>query len=69
MNQEIVLRLVRDIEALMVEENAEYINAFAAALYVACVAANQMGMGKTNFLIHCETLFDSDKKEQMKELQ
>jgi len=69
MNQEIVLYLVREIEKIMVEENAEYVNAFASALYVACVAANQMGMGKENFLLNCETLFDHDKREQMKELQ
>lgn len=69
MNQEIVLHLVREIEQIMVTEDAEYVNAFASALYVACVAANQMGMGKKNFLLNCETLFDHDKKEQMKELQ
>lgn len=69
MNQQIILRLVNEIENVMVEENAEYINAFAAALYVACVAANQIGMDKKYFLLNCETLFDSDKKEQMKGLQ
>jgi hypothetical protein len=53
----------------MIEEQAEYVNAFAASLYVACVSANNLGMAKETFLANCETLFDSDKKEQMKELQ
>jgi len=69
MNQETVLDLVREIEKLMIEEQAEYVNAFAASLYVACVSANNLGMAKETFLVNCETLFDSDKKEQMKELQ
>ena len=69
MNQEIVLDLVREIEKVMIAEQAEYVNAFAAALYVACVSANNLGMSKETFLVNCETLFDSDKKEQMKELQ
>jgi hypothetical protein len=69
MNQATVLDLVREIEKVMVEEQAEYVNSFAAALYVACVSANSIGMTKETFLVNCETLFDSDKKEQMKELQ
>jgi hypothetical protein len=69
MNQETVLQLVREIEKIMVEEEADYVNAFAAALYVACVSANNIGMSKTIFLANCETLFDHDKKEQLKELQ
>ena len=69
MNQETVLHLVREVEKVLVEEEAEYVNSFAAALYVACVSANNMGMSKQVFLANCETLFDHDKKEQMKELQ
>jgi len=69
MNQETVLRLVREIEKVLVDEEAEYVNSFAAALYVACVSANNMGMSKKIFLANFETLFDHDKKEQMKELQ
>ena len=34
MNQEIVLDLVREIEKVMIAEQAEYVNAFAAALPV-----------------------------------
>ena len=69
MNQANVLDTVRKIEAVLVEEETAYPDAFAAALYVATVSANQMGMAKETFLANCETLYDFDKREQMKEMQ
>jgi hypothetical protein len=69
MNQENVLTYVRQFEQILVEDNAEFQDALAAGLYVAAVSANSLGMTKKIFLKNCETLFDHDKKEQMKELQ
>jgi hypothetical protein len=69
MNQQNVLNLVRQIEALLVENDAEYPDAFAAALYVGAVSANNMGMDEKVYLLNCKTIFDHDKKEQLKELQ
>lgn len=69
MNQANVLNYVHQFEQILVEDNAQFQDALAAGLYVAAVSANNMGMTKTVFLENCEILFDSDKKEQMKELQ
>jgi hypothetical protein len=69
MNQSNVLKYVRQFEQILIEEDAEFQDALAAGLYVAAVSANNIGMTKKVFLKNCETLFDHDKKEQMKELQ
>jgi len=69
MNQQNVLNLVRQIESLLVENDAEYPDAFAAAVYVAAVAANNMGMDEKVYLLNCKTIFDHDKQEQLKEMQ
>jgi hypothetical protein len=68
-NQENVLDLVRKIEAVLINENAEYSDAFAATVYVAAVAANNMGMDEKVFLANCKILYEHDKKEQLKEMQ
>lgn len=69
MNQTNVLDIVRRIETLLTEDETSYADAFAAALYVAAVSANQMGMAKETFLTNCGIIYDSDKREQMKEMQ
>jgi hypothetical protein len=69
MNQENVLDIVRRFERILIEEEVAYPDAFAAALYVATVSANQMGMSKEVFLKNCGSLLDSDKIQQMKEMQ
>jgi predicted peroxiredoxin len=69
MNQQNVLNLVHQIESVLVENDAEYPDAMAAALYVAAVSANNMGMDEKVFLLNCKTIFEHDKKEQLKELQ
>jgi hypothetical protein len=69
MNQKNVLNYVHQFEQILVDDNAQFQDALAAGLYVAAVSANNMGMTRTVFLKNCEILFDSDKKEQMKELQ
>ena len=69
MNQQNVLNLVRCIEQLLIEIESEYVDALAASLYIASVCANNMGMTKETFLKNCETLFEHDKREQLKELQ
>ena len=68
-NQQNVLNLVRQIEALLIEGDAEYSDAFAATVYVAAVAANNMGMDEKVFLSNCKILYDHDKQEQLKEMQ
>ena len=69
MDQKKVLDLVRQLEAVLIDSESEYVDAFGASLYVAAVSANQMGMTKETFLKNCETIFDHDKVEQMKEMQ
>jgi hypothetical protein len=69
MNQQNVLNLVRQIEVILVESEAEYPDALAAALYVAAVSANNMGMDEKVYLANCKTIFEHDKKEQLKEMQ
>jgi hypothetical protein len=61
--------LINQMEKMLVEENAEYPDVMAASLFIAVVSANNMGMDKEMFMNSCESLFDSDKKEQFKELQ
>lgn len=69
MNQVNVLDMVRRFEGILIAEEIDYPDAFAAALYVATVSANQMGMSKDIFLTNCGILYDHDKKEQLKEMQ
>lgn len=69
MNQTNVLDIVRKFESILIEEEIAYPDAFAAALYVATVSANQMGMSKDIFLTNCGILYDHDKREQLKEMQ
>jgi hypothetical protein len=69
MNQANVLDIVRKFEGILIEEEVAYPDAFAAALYVATVSANQLGMSKETFLTNCGTLYDHDKREQLKEMQ
>jgi len=69
MNQANVLDVVRRIESILIEEEIAYPDAFAAALSVATVSANQMGMSKETFLTNCGILYDHDKREQLKEMQ
>jgi hypothetical protein len=69
MNQQNVLHIVRQFEEILVDGDTEYPDAMAAALYVAAVSANNMGMTEKVFLANCKVLFDHDKKEQMKEMQ
>jgi hypothetical protein len=69
MNQANVLDIVRTFEKILIAEEIDYPDAFAAALYVATVSANQMGMSKEVFLTNCKTLYDHDKREQLKEMQ
>ena len=69
MNQDNILYIVRKIEAVLVDEETIYPDSFAAALYVATVSANQMGMTKDTFLDNCGSMFDFDKREQLKEMQ
>lgn len=64
-----VVDIVHEIEVVFDKMQALYHETFCAALYVTVVSANSMGMNKEAFLKHCETLFDNDKKEQLKELQ
>jgi hypothetical protein len=61
--------LINQIEKLLVDETAEYPDALGATLFIAVVSANNLGMTKEMFMNSCETLFDSDKEEQMKGLQ
>lgn len=68
-DQERVLEIVKGMERLFDEQQALYHETFCAALYVTVVSANSMGMDKESFLKHCETLFDNDKNEQLKDLQ
>jgi hypothetical protein len=69
MDQKKMLDLVRQIEKVLIDSESEYVDAFGASLYVTAVSANEMGMTKEIFLKNCETMFDHDKSEQMKELQ
>ena len=69
MNQTNVLGIVRSFEEILIAEETDYPEAFAAALYVATVSANQMGMSKNIFLTNCGILYDHDKREQLKEMQ
>jgi hypothetical protein len=69
MNEDNVLNIVRKIEAVLVDEETIYPDSFAAALYVATVSANQMGMTKDAFLDNCGAMYDFDKREQLKEMQ
>lgn len=69
MNQNNVLDIVRKFERILIDEEAAYPDAFAAALYIATTSANQMGMSKDVFLKNCGSLLDSDKREQLKEMQ
>jgi hypothetical protein len=69
MNQANVLDVVRRIESLLIEDEVSYPDAFASAIYVAAVSANQMGMSKETFLTNCGIIYDHDKREQMKEMQ
>jgi hypothetical protein len=69
MNQANVLDIVRKFERILIEEEVSYPDAFAAALYIATVSANQMGMPKDVFLKNCGSLLDSDKLAQLKEMQ
>ena len=69
MNQPNVLNIVRKFEGILIAEETDYPDAFAAALYVAAVSANQMGMSKDTFLTNCGIIYDHDKREQLKEMQ
>ena len=69
MNQANVLDIVRKFEGILIDEEVAYPDAFAAALYVATVSANQLGMSKETFLTNCGNLYDHDKREQLKEMQ
>jgi hypothetical protein len=69
MNQPNVLNIVRKFEGILIDEEIDYPDAFAAALYVAAVSANQMGMSRDIFLTNCGILYDHDKSEQLKEMQ
>ena len=64
-----VLEIVRGVEAVFQDMDALYHETFPCALFLAVISANSMGMDKKAFMKHCETLFDNDKKEQLKELQ
>lgn len=64
-----VIDIVRGMESIFHEMNAIYQETFPAALYVAVVSANEMGMDRASFLKHCETLFDNDKDIHLKGLQ
>ena len=64
-----VLEIVSEIENVFKNMDALYHETFPSALFLAVVSANSMGMDKKSFMKHCETLFDTDKKEQLKELQ
>jgi hypothetical protein len=68
-DQDRVLELVREVEGVFKDMDALYHETFPVSLFLAVVSANSMGMDKKSFLNHCETLFDNDKEEQMKELQ
>jgi hypothetical protein len=69
MNQQIVLETVNRFEKILIEDGIDYTDAFAAALYVATISANEMGMSKETFLINCGTLFDHDTVEKAKGMQ
>ena len=64
-----VLEIVSEIENVFKNMDALYHETFPSALFLAVVSANSMGMDKKSFMKHSETLFDTDKKEQLKELQ
>ena len=68
-DQDRVIDIVRDMEKIFDRMSAVYHETFCAALYVAVVSANEMGMDKQSFLDHCEKLFDNDKGILAKELQ
>ena len=69
MNQQNVLHIVRQFEEVLIDGDTEYPDAMAAAMYVAAVCANNMGMEEKVFLLNCKTIFEHDKKEQLKEMQ
>ena len=69
MNQANVLDIVKKFERILIEEEVSYQDAFAAALYITTISANQMGMSKDVFLKNCGSLLDSDKLAQLKEMQ
>ena len=69
MDKNNVFYLINQIEKFLTEENAEYSDAMGATLFIAVVCANSLGMTKKMFMDSCETLFDTDKQEQMKGLQ
>ena len=69
MNQSNVLYIVNKFEEVLIADEMDYPEAFAAALYVATVSANQLGMSKDMFLRNCETMYNHDKREQLKEMQ
>ena len=68
-DSERVIDIVREIELIFNKTNAVYHETFPAALYLAVVSANEMGMDKESFLKHCETLFDTDKMHHLGGLQ
>jgi hypothetical protein len=69
MNQSNVLYIVNKFEEVLIADEMDYPEAFAAALYIATVSANQLGMSKDMFLRNCETMYNHDKREQLKEMQ
>jgi hypothetical protein len=64
-----IIDIVRNIEIIFKDMDAVYTETFPAALYIAVVSANEMGMDRKAFIKHCEKLFDSDKKEHLRALQ
>lgn len=64
-----IIDIVRNLELVFKDMDAVYTETFPAALYIAVVSANEMGMNRKDFLKHCEKLFDSDKKEHLRALQ
>jgi hypothetical protein len=68
-DSERIIDIVRNIELIFKDMDAVYTETFPAALYIAVVSANEMGMTRKDFLKHCEKLFDNDKKEHLRALQ
>jgi len=64
-----IVEIVRNLEQVFRNMGAVYTETFPAALYIAVVSANEMGMDKKSFIEHCKKLFDNDKQEHLKGLQ
>lgn len=69
LDQEHVVELVKNIEKMLTDSDVDYPDALAAGLYICSVSAFNMGMNKDIYLKNCETMYDHNRKESLRDLQ